>query len=229
MSKNTELDKLFDEWAHHGYGPGKFVRDGIVNEGLWNKKPKVLFLLKETNGNDKKYAPLLKEVYSNDLRLLWDVDQWNKIGYLGSAIHEVTTDFIPDFDSAKKNYKEACKRLAVVNLKKSSGGSLTDSGELFRHFKDDKSGKETANTKREIEIIGPDIIIFGGVFDIVMGLEMFGKKYPISERVYRFERLNESIVGIDFVHPNARVAGDILYYALAKIYQNYLRAELQAS
>lgn len=45
MTKNQQLDLLFDEWENSNpLYKGKFVRDGILNEALFEKqKRKILF------------------------------------------------------------------------------------------------------------------------------------------------------------------------------------------
>lgn len=223
MSKTEELNSLFEKWKGVYYKHARFIKDGIINEELWNNShPKVLFLLKEANDNDKKYGPLLKSKYEDDLRRLWDETPWYRIGCLNYALQHVTKNSIPNFKLTDQGYKEACKCSAIVNLKKSPGVGRSDPKILIDHFKNNKDNVEKNNARKQIEIIDPDVIVFGGVFDIIQYLEILGKEELILDRVYRFEHLKKSIIGINFAHPSACINIEILYYALAAIYQKYL-------
>lgn len=204
MSKTEQLSALFKEWRSSNslYGDS-FAEDGIVNEDLWDKAAKkILFLLKDTNG------------YKGDFRGAVDSIPWPEIGYWSYGLEHSLNSSFPDFSIAADQYRDACRGVAVVNIKKSPGKGSADAKEIERFATRDREFIE-----KEIGIISPDIIVSGGVFDICKGI--WGSAEKISERVYKFSRFRDSIF-IDFVHPRVRVATDVPYYALMVVYQKFL-------
>jgi len=123
---------LFKKYGFETY------RDGIVNEAEWEKtNPKILFLLKETNG------------YNRDLRHFARTGgrpkTWSNIARWSYLIKKMIAENIEpplkDFkkrgnDSArKKHLSTAC----VINLKKTEGKSTTKPNEFREYFKDPKT------------------------------------------------------------------------------------------
>ena len=51
MNKTQQLNNLFTKWENEiPEYKNKFVRDGIINEDVWDKtNPKILFIAKEPN------------------------------------------------------------------------------------------------------------------------------------------------------------------------------------
>lgn len=219
MNKTEELNRLFERWKDARYKDTRFIKDGIINEEVWDKQNnlKILFLLKEINDKDRKWAPLLKNKYKDDMRdLINNEEPWKEIGYLAHGLQNVTKSEIPSSELALQQYKDSCKSSAIMNLKKLPGEAKADPKTLREFAKGDKNMDYIVE---EIKIIDPQVIVLGGVYDILQ--EFWGEGEKQSDRVYYFSDFGETPV-IDFAHPQARIDKEILYYALIAIYQKYL-------
>jgi len=219
MAKTEQLNNLFREWQEkYPCYKTRFVKDGIVHEKSWDSAArKILFLLKDTN--DKYYqdlAPSRKNAYGDDIRKMLDDEPWKEIGYLTYGLQNTTKSFLPSFKDATKNVTEACRQSAVVNLKKTPGKSYANPKEILESAKQQKEEIE-----KEIRIICPDVIVLGGIGSIIT--KVFSQK-QFGERIYNFSIGDQEFLTIDFVHPQARVGDDILYYALTTILQRHLFA-----
>ena len=221
MTKTEQLNSLFKEWqAKYPCYKDRFIRDGIVNENSWGSvvKRKTLFLLKDTN--DKYYqslSPSRKNAYGDDIRKMLDDEPWKEIGYLSYGLQNTAKSLLPSFEDAAKNVTEASRQSAVMNLKKAPGKSYANPKEILESAKQQKEEIE-----KEIQIIYPDIIVLGGIGTILK--EIFSHR-QLGERVYSFNIGSQEFLTVDFVHPQARVGDDILYYSLAAIFQRYLITE----
>lgn len=217
MTTTELLDKLFEEWrSKYSCYKNRFVKDGVVNEYSWHHdaKKKVLFLLKETNDKYYQKLPLDKRnLYRDDIRRMLDDKPWREIGYFGYGLQNTTSSYIPKFEAAKINVAEACKQSAVMNLKKLPGKESANENEIAKFAK-----RQKEEIEKEIRIICPDVIVLGGsgigkIFKVLFHYKQLG------ERIYSFEVGDREFSTIDFVHPEARVSDDVLYYALVIIYQ----------
>ena len=203
MNKTGQLDNLFIEWKKPYTD---FAEDGIINEELWNTaKRKVLFLLKEPNkpiGNLREF-----------------IDEgggpWLNVSYWNYALQNVTRLSIPDFRETKENYKDSCKAIAIVNLKKTSGGNKANHEEVKQFAEADKEFIE-----EEIRIISPEIIVCGGTWEICN--QIWNNHKPISKHIYRIPNFG-NIIWIDFFHPAYwGMEYEKLYYNLSGYFQDYL-------
>jgi hypothetical protein len=170
MSKNTlkEQEDILFEKLQNTYSPEEqelLVQDGLCTtaitnkqagidaEALWTQsKKRVMFLLKEPNGNPG-------EDYRD-----WD---WsantelfgNVLAYWLEGLNIVDKDNLPIYDnlSWRKDIMEQYP-LVIVNLKKLSGDSIADWNEI----------REYANRDREFlkeqvrNILNPNIVVCGG-------------------------------------------------------------------
>ncbi len=206
MGKTEQLDSLFEKWRKK-YN-NNFSKDGIIKEEKWNEAVrKILFILKETND------------YPDDLRKYVDEKPWKVLGYWSYGLQNVSKDIIPDFSEAWKNCEDYCRMIGILNLKKSPGGASADPQKIQDIAEDDKE-----NIIEEIKIISPEIIVCGGTFDICKAI--FHDVKEFGDRIYRFNKISES-VWIDHVHPSQRnIRGDMMYYSLMVYYQKYLQKGL---
>lgn len=213
MIKTQQLNKLFIEWENDKPSyRNSFSRDGIINEELWNKveaKRQILFLFKERNqdGGEPDFRKLLDK----------DPNPWPVVGYWSYGLQNIVDNYLPNFEEAKKNSKDACKSSAIVNLKKTPGRGSSNMEEIQHIASSDKERIE-----EELRIISPEIIVCGGTFGICEQLWNMDEK--MSERVYK-TAIFKNIAWIDFVHPAARVNQDILYYALLYFFGKYLKSK----
>jgi len=189
MTKTEKLNKLFLEWKKtKSIYHTDFARDGIIDEELWNKaEPKVLFLLKEPNKPTDDLRDLIRE----------GGGPWPNLRYWNYALQSIKSHSVPpDFREAveaKENSNDSCNGIAIVNLKKSSGGYPADDKKIELFAKDDKKDME-----EEIHIIAPDIIVCGGTWKFCN--QIWNNQSRLSENVYRIPDF-ESIIWIKFYHP----------------------------
>jgi hypothetical protein len=218
MNSITErLNTLFQEWKAYykeqdrEFHEEEFNGDGISRyEEKWtNARPKVLFLLKDTNA------------YEGDIRdeLTDSLKSWSPHGCWAYGFQNTIINYIPPFTEANKEEKKlvAWRSCGVLNLKKSQGGNNSNMIELQK-----VAMRDIAYITKELEIIQPNIVVCGGTFNIVKNL--FGGFNEINgiERCYMRKQRDE--LWIDFCHPGYRIYHDFMYYTLMVIYQNYLRS-----
>lgn len=216
-------EKLYNEW-YNSYSQEEqklFCMDGLlscrndnpdIEADKWeNAKRKILFFMKDTNGNpgdDIREWPLGKEIYPDGspkplhkfyvvlLKWLW-------------ALNEVTADNLPVFDKTKEEYIDATWKYptAQVNIKKISGGPQVQGDVLEYYFNRDK--KYIYNQIRQI--LNPNIIVCGGGSGIL--------KNKIIQDVYSdysFEKINDwcyfcfekNLLVIDSYHPSAHISNE---------------------
>ena len=159
--KMANYDRLIelDEKIKERY-PNKVVLDGVVNHNIFIKKsPKILWILKEANASEDAFK---NEVFELNASLDEDVtahDNWKstwglvmEISY--SIFHKakVWEEEVPLVDVLAK--EGTIKNIAIINVKKPGGGSVSDQGVINEYYKKDKD-----IILAQIEAIAPDIII----------------------------------------------------------------------
>lgn len=207
-SKAEALRAQFADWqANYGPGADDFMKDGIVCERLWDQaKRKVLFLLKEPN---KKHSDFMEVVRRGP---------WHLLGHWAYGLCETVASHSPEFDDAATNQCGACCASAIVNLKKTPGGTFT---EEMKAIEQDAQNHQD-HILEEIRTISPDIVVCGGTFDVAKKIfpdVKSAKGFGPSGRCYRAS----DATWIDFCHPGARCSADILYYGLMHIFRGSLQ------
>ena len=203
--------ELFNRWRNSKKEYiGNFSEDGIIDEKQWNNSSKkVLVVLKETND------------YSNDLRALirdhWKGTKnylWQNVGRWAYGIQKTTKTFIPGRSDADAHRNEALLSSAVINLKKTKGGSNSDMNEVRKYAIEDANF-----IREEIDLINPEVIICGYTFGIVKEiLEINSPSLNNEHRIFSFN--NRKF--INYWHPAAYYPADMSYYALLALYQQSL-------
>jgi hypothetical protein len=201
MTKNEQLNQLFDEWENtNPLYTGKFVRDGIIDEDLFEKqRAKILFVCKESSISNENLRDIRLHG-SGSIRFSLSIADWS-YGLLNN---------FPLYDTINmKKRKEALKCVAIMNLKKSVGKSVSDRKEIEQHIRDNKQF-----LLRQIEIINPDIII-GGVTYFTYWQYLFdvNSYFKTGHGIKALEW--NGIPIIDFYHPSVS-AGRALTYSLLK-------------
>jgi len=198
----SEMDILFDEWKKQVIlDEGHFVEDGIIYPEMWDKaERKVLYVLKETNGYKGNIAKLIHDVVRvRPKDKLWKKSILNNIGrwsygllnYKDEAIH---------YKVAHKNRKTALLSCAFINIKKTAGKrtatkAVEEHAEKYGHF-----------LRRQIALLNPDIIVFGGTYEII-------KQYVIPElsrmspRIHKFE----NVICVNANHPSCTLKRSVVY------------------
>lgn len=196
----ANLKRLFEKWQQNtGLSiEGKtFSPDGIVCPEIWfneNNKPKILFVLKETN----RWCNLCKYVVKENAK--WQT--WNNIArwtYLLRHLHDKSIEEIWQHVKSINTFQRInnLNHIALVNIKKRPGGKSTNSHTLIEEFK--RSNKT---------YILDEIALFGHVDYIVCCGK--GIAHCISQCYNSLRWKNkvaitpEGTVVIDFLHPQAR-------------------------
>jgi len=206
-SRNAMLNELFDEWedAVSDY-KGKFVRDGIIDEELYNSaSPKILFVEKEPNDPTQE---------SGDFRIWWKQDPDYPFLYrIAEWSYGLLNDF-PQYDEIRRKndlLKQAIQQVAFMNIKKSGGGGRSDYDQMIDNLRNN-----VEFLHREIEIISPEIIILGVTWpelrDLLLpDVEWIGSGYDVVIGRHKNSKV------IDFYHPSSRTAPAASYSLLQNV------------
>jgi hypothetical protein len=251
VNYNQKLDKLFATWESDSGTEGKklFHCDGIMHKGestrsksgywsreranedqLWHNAPRrILFLMKEPNGNPGE-----------------DIREWNGIGRHGTKIggnfftnlsiwlyglSSIELDGkYPSFSKANeyRTWSTAFENLplAIVNVKKESGGS-TVSNDVLLDYNTKENGKNAKYLRKELEILKPRIIVCGGgsgtILWIVKNLAYRGVQFAkINPRIHFNE--GRGLVLIDSYHPSAwTIESKEMYEEIMKSFKDFLK------
>lgn len=234
----TSLDELFDVWEKEEIHKGKeFVRDGFVCKKEWDSSEykKILFVLKEAYGDveDGSITKWLKDCKNLP-------QMWKRVVEWAYGINNTNESYIGEFPSILFNEEgtstEAAKKLlksiAIINLKKSNGQSLSNKKEINLYAKNDSEF-----LKKQIQLISPDIIVCGFTLDAldkyVYGKEI--KKNKCDDWFYNTCKItNRETIVIDYYHPAAWSTkiedwGDpeVRYHKLAECYQQALLSKIK--
>ncbi len=208
-SKTEQLNQLFEEWikSMSNY-KGKFVKDGINDDTLFEKaEHQILFLMKEPNNPEQK---------EGDFRDWW---KENISGTFTKRIAEwsygILNDF-PEFDTINNiNGLNALHQVAFMNLKKIGGGGNSIYNEIELHYRNSE-----LFVQRQIEIIKPKIIILRISFNEKLRNSIFPnvewKQSGYGIQIGKFK----DIKIIDFYHPSSRSSSAATYSLLQNIIQS---------
>jgi hypothetical protein len=178
-----------------------FVRDGILDVEKYMTAPvKILWVLKEANSpNDEigDMRPCLTSLHSND-----DTDRiapdwghtWTPVAYTTYGIFEKMNWIdIPDIRGNAQEVLKHMPNIAHINVKKFAGKNKANDKEM-KIFID----QYKALIYEQIEIINPDVIIFGSTFKYFS--DYFDGKEKIYERPPVYQSQDKLL--IDTCHPN---------------------------
>ena len=229
-------DELWNEWAMT-YSPEElkqFCFDGLLagrnkdpkEEKKWlNAKRRVLFFMKDTNGNpddDIRSWHIGWETYEDGiikplhrfyivlLKWLW-------------ALNEVTADHLPVFDKTKEEYIEVTWQypMAQVNGKKISGGAQVSNEVLWLYFE-----RDTCGLARQFRLLNPNIIVCGGGSGTLCQYVM-----ECLYQNYFFEKINNwcyycaslDLLVNDSYHPSSRISDEEKFDAMIAAVQQFYK------
>lgn len=211
----NEMEILFDEWRKEIIiNESHFVEDGIVCPEIWNKaERKVLFILKETNNYKKNIAKLIHDVVTKKSKSgLWVGATFHNIGRWSYGLLNYKND-APPYKIADKNRKNALLSCSFINIKKTTGGrtatqAVEEHAEKYAHF-----------LRRQISILSPDVIVFGGTYDLV-------KKYVIPELTGVSPRIHKfgSIICINANHPACTIKRTVIYDQVISSFDDFVKS-----
>ncbi len=199
-----------DKWEKHyhklGIDTSAICRDGVFDKKEWeNVNKKVLFIMKEVNdwkGGD------LKTLFKNGPKY----QMWHTISrWAGGILNNFPKyEEIDEWSARKANIK----KIASINLKKTSGGSFSDMSIINAYAHTDKE-----LLLEQIDEIQPEFIVACGTFDSVIWL-LDLKVNPDKLRERPIFEKSRNIWVIPGVHPcrvNNRETYDKLKELFAKI------------
>jgi hypothetical protein len=207
-TKTEQLNSLFDEWVEKvPEYKNKFIRDGIINEQLYNSaSKKILFIAKEPNDPKQEEAWDFREWWNKGLKYAFSyrIAEWS-YGLLNN---------FPEYDEIwnKNNLAhEAIQYIAFMNIKKSGGTGNSEFNNMIEHIK-----QNISFIHRQIEIIEPEIIITGTSWnelrdELFPNLGWLKSGYDIDISKFKKSKV------IDFYHPSSRTPPAASYSLLQNI------------
>lgn len=164
------IEELFTEWKKDEIFHSNFYADGIVNENIWfenDKHPKILYILKEVHETGKNRECNFVKDADMDVQNGYNkgLFMWRKIAAHTRCILDKDYTFNADEMKDSDAYLKAVNQIAIINLKKASGGSDTNSVKSTESL-NYQWHTENYNEfiQRQISIISPTIIICCGTF-----------------------------------------------------------------
>jgi hypothetical protein len=221
MTRTERLNELFSEWeASKSDYVGNFCPDGIVDEECYEKAARrVLFVLKEPNAHHEDSCDHARNFAQGRDK---SNAAWRNLAYWSYGILRG----FPLFSQVKGDpaYPQILYEIAVMNLKKTPGGSSAKKTEILRFA---LGSSNQVFIRREFEIIAPQIIIscvgpetrVDELHEAVRNLLAPGAPWLRSRNGVFYLRFEAGLL-VAFAHPDGRFVDADLY--------NYLPGETQA-
>jgi len=197
-------DRLFDEWRRQR---PDLVADGVVDERTWlESQPRILFVLKEANNFSGDLREFLRE---GDRPQTWDsVARWVK--GMRRLPDTISWSELSDIEGQRP---AILRSIAVMNVKKSSGGH-TSQGKELRHA----ARQDSELLQRQFSLYDADITICCGsdawecfrqfVYPPTQG------KWPTTSRGIPFTEIAPGRHVFAYVHPEARTWKELVCFGL---------------
>jgi len=202
------MNGIWQQWTNHykslGIEPSRISKDGIIHPDHFNTTDKLLFVLKETN--DFAGGSLSELLQDGPIYQMWHTAARWAAGILN--------DF-PEYGQIN-NYETlttALHQIAVINLKKATGGAYADMSVVEAYAHQDKD-----LLLEQIRTIDPDIILACGTFEpLIWLLDLPVKGDNPYERPVK-SKIFDTLV-IPWRHPG-RVNNKTTYAELKDIFEN---------
>jgi len=170
------MDNIVVEWK---------AEDGIIDPDTFaSQKIKILWILREPNGNNFDYMKYLKNptVYNK-----WKAS-FGLVVQASYAILQEECEQKPAPNPSKVVH-EIMPKIAIINIKKTGGKATINADELLAY-----SVEHQAEIEAQIVEISPDLVIFAGT-----------KKYVTSSTIQNIvEKLSKPVKFISSYHPNQK-------------------------
>ena len=169
-----ELEKAQNEITEAIYARAKElgfdskpITDGVCDfEGYLNSNPKVMWILKEPNGQNEDGSidggdwSIVEESFRNDIEGVGKIPSWQPIIYVmyGYQQGKIYNDM--EYIRENKDMAKVMQRIAYLNVSKMPGHSTSNKNNIEQCYTQWKSILD-----RQIETYAPDVIIFGYTFD----------------------------------------------------------------
>lgn len=202
---------LFEEWKALIFSTSDhFVEDGVISNEHWVLAGKrVLFILKETNDYQGNIANLIRAAAtSRPQSKLWDRPTFHNLGRWAYGLLNTEASY-KEADAAKKQALLPC---AFINIKKTSGGRVATTAveanaRMYATF-----------LRRQIAIISPDIIIFGGTYKMIKD-HVLPELKKVGPRVHKH---GEKVICINANHPACTKRRTEMYDQVVGSYQRFV-------
>lgn len=205
------------QWSKNRDG---FVKDGItVEESYLSSSPKLLFVLKEVNDPDGGDWDLREFVRSGARSQTWDnIVRW----IIGIRNIDQDFDWKKLENISEEDRKNQLQSIGAINIKKSPGGHTSENSSLWAVAMEDKD-----YFKKQFSLYDPDIVICCGsvVKDIFCELIKFSPdtQWVMSKRGVLFHEYQKRKFIVQYSHPEARVANNLLYYGLVDAIREFYK------
>ncbi len=215
----NEIENLFEEWKKDSMHDAKsFVTDGVINPDVFFEQDiRPLFLLKEAYAKDGIGWDLTKE-HNNSFpdekqkNTTWpNISRWTY--GLFNTTAETKEEFSDDeiFEGKRNKYLQ---KIAAINVRKSSGVSVSDMKALRQYAENDKQ-----RLKKQIELTDPNVIIC--CYTLSLFKTIFDKKRTgfMKNKHYDYIELNNhKVLVLDFYHPSCRKRKEELFEMFVDLY-----------
>ena len=206
--KNLRLNTLFNKWKKQYPDSENFVKDGIIDEELFDQSPqKILFITKEPNDPKQK---------GKDYRIWWNEEIYFKFSYrIAEWTYGIHNDFPPYDriwpDNEDEIAHKSLKSIAFMNVKKSGEGGASEEKEINKYV-----NRDIEYIHKQIDIIDPKVIIIGMSWASTVNLLFPEVDWKQSGYGIEIGRYNGSKV-IDFYHPSSRNGPSASYSLLQNV------------
>jgi len=196
-----DLEKLFFEWdkAYKNNGINKiFVKDGIIDKNYYEG---IVWVLKDTNNFDAcPINELIKNHINNKKSGIWKGVTWHNVGRATAKLLKPNITL----NEAEKQKKESVMKIAILNLKKISGGAQVS----YKTMQNFVTGYEDFIIK-ELILLNPKKVVLGGTIGLVKDIFILKLKNK-EKNIYKSE-LFPNVEFIKAYHPGARVKKSIYF------------------
>jgi hypothetical protein len=209
----NEMNNLLKEWKDFILlESDHFVEDGVISHEHWESTPhKILFILKETNGYEGNITPLInKAITLNPKSKLWARPTFHNIGRWAYGLQNLP-ESVENYNQAHKSRKSSLLSCAFINIKKTSG-ERTAGKEVEYH-----ATKYASLIRKQIDILSPKIIVFGGTYQIMKN-HVMPEMAKISPRIHQYK----DTICINANHPACTLKRTTIYDQVVLNYSNYL-------
>ncbi|WP_144513390.1 hypothetical protein [Bacillus sp. FJAT-22090] len=199
---NEKLEVLYNDWNQKH--PGHFVSGGVVDEDMFAScDVRILFLLKEVNDMEQLENWSLVQLMKDQIERMKFYRIWETVGLWSFGLLQGFPAYEKLTYMKEANIIEGLLNIAMTNLKKTGGSGESDMEIIKAHA--------IANKElwlKEIEIIGPNVVICGGTFSIVQ--ELLGFEITTCDSGARVGRYNDMLF-VEMYHPMYRISPKVFY------------------
>lgn len=209
----NEVDELIAQWKElASEDSDHFNDDGVICDKAWNQsKKKVLFILKETNDYKGSISKLIYDAVTvRPKSKLWARPTFHNIGRWAYGLLNYS-DCKVSYKKANDERKKALLSCAFINIKKTTGGRTATKAV-------EKSAiKHSSLLKKQIDLLQPDIIVFGGTYKIIKD-HVLPELTKVAYRVHKYN----NVVCINANHPACTKKRKEIYDQVIDNYINYI-------